>query len=373
MRLLDRYLLRELIVPLSYCLSGFLIFWLAFDLLAELGVYRERGMGAVEIARIYWYKSPELLVTILPIALLLAMLYALTNHGRHQELTAMRAAGIGLWRICAPYLATGLLLTFALFALNELWVPRSAERVNLLLSEPSATRTSGGQSRWYPNLTFRNSKDGRIWHIEEFNLDTFEMRNPHVSWQTPEGTRRSLIAGSAQRTDGTWVFHDVQEFIFLADRDFDPASTSSKVLRVPEFSESPEQIRSEIKIQGISRSKSASQPQLSIEEIADYLRLHPILSARSHALLYTQLHARLAWPWTCLVVILIAIPFGAASGRRNLFVGVASSISICFVFFILLRFGLALGTGGQLPPAVAAWLPNVLLGTTGIWLTSRVR
>ncbi|MDA1276749.1 MAG: LptF/LptG family permease [Verrucomicrobia bacterium] len=373
MRLLDRYLLREFLVPLGYCLGGFLIFWLSFDLLSELGVYQEKGLKVAEVVRLYLSKTPELMVVAAPIALLLALLYSLTNHGRHQELTAMRAAGIGVWRICAPYLALGILFSLALLALNELWVPKSSERVESILRTHDTELELTNGERWQLNLNFRNARHGRIWNIEAFNLDTSEMRNPHVSWQSPDGNRHSLIASSARRTNGIWVFHDVQKFFYVSRGDFDPASTSAKVLSVPEFSETPEQIRSEIKIGRVTGVQAAKEPQLSIEEISNYLRLHPILSTRDHALLYTQWHARLAWPWTCLVVVLIAIPFGAASGRRNVFVGVASSIFLCFLFFVLLRFGLALGTGGWLPPWVAAWMPNILFGTAGITMTQRVR
>jgi lipopolysaccharide export system permease protein len=101
--------------------------------------------------------------------------------------------------------------------------------------------------------------------------------------------------------------------------------------------------------------------------------VHPDLSAKNERWLRTQLHGRIASPWSCLVVVLIAIPFGAASGRRNIFMGVAGSIVICFVYFILLKLGLALGTGGFLPAWVAAWLPNSFFGVTGLWLTLRVR
>jgi lipopolysaccharide export LptBFGC system permease protein LptF len=59
-------------------------------------------MTAGEIAQYYVVRTPELLVTVLPIALLLALLYALTNHGRHNELIAMRAAGLSLGRISVP-------------------------------------------------------------------------------------------------------------------------------------------------------------------------------------------------------------------------------------------------------------------------------
>jgi lipopolysaccharide export system permease protein len=78
-------------------------------------------------------------------------------------------------------------------------------------------------------------------------------------------------------------------------------------------------------------------------------------------------------PWTCLVVVLIALPFGAPSGRRNAFVGVASSIFIVLAFLVLTRVGLALGTGGHLPPWVAGWLPNIVFSAAGLWLTARVR
>jgi lipopolysaccharide export LptBFGC system permease protein LptF len=139
------------------------------------------------------------------------------------------------------------------------------------------------------------------------------------------------------------------------------------------FAETPEQIRSEIKVSQLSSIRAAKKVQLSVEEILNYKRLHAYLRPETRAMLDTQLQARLAAPWTCVVVVLIAIPFGAPSGRRNVFVGVAASIFICFAYFVLQKFGMALGTGGHLPPFLAAWLPNALFGGAGVWLTTRVR
>ena len=75
----------------------------------------------------------------------------------------------------------------------------------------------------------------------------------------------------------------------------------------------------------------------------------------------------------CLVVVLIALPFGAASGRRNVFVGVASSIFIAFAFLGLTKVSLALGASGYMPAWLAGWLPNLVFGFTGLWLTARAR
>ena len=108
MRLLDRYLLRELLVPLGYCLCGFLLFWISSDLFVKLGEFQKKGMVARDIAEYYLVMLPEFLVLVLPIALLLALLYALTNHARHQEITAIRAAGVSLWRLVAALPGGGL-------------------------------------------------------------------------------------------------------------------------------------------------------------------------------------------------------------------------------------------------------------------------
>ena len=119
--------------------------------------------------------------------------------------------------------------------------------------------------------------------------------------------------------------------------------------------------------------RAAKKADVPIKDLVNYLRLHPNPSQSDRFWLYTKLEGRLAAPWTCLVVVLIAIPFGAVGGRRNVYVGVASSIIICFVYFVLLQLGLALGTTGRLPAWLAAWFPNMAFGLAGLWLTARVR
>jgi lipopolysaccharide export system permease protein len=370
MRLLDRYLLRELLLPLGYCLSGFLLFWITFDLLSELNGFQEDNVSTANIVRYYLFKTPELLVTVMPIALLLALLYALTNHARHNELTAMRAAGLSLGRLSMPYLGVGLAFSFILLAMNELWVPKGDDVARDLVRRQDSSSRPAGDKRWRHNLNFRNGRDGRIWNIGAFNTVTFEMLNPQVEWSTPDASYR-LIAHSAIRTNDCWVFQGVREITAVMGKEGDFSEMQTNSLAVAEFSETPEQIKSEIKVSRLANFRTAKDVQLSIVEILNYLRLHPNLAPHNQALLYTKLHERLAAPWTCLVVVLIALPFGALSGRRNVFAGVASSVFICFTFFVLLRFALALGTGGYIPSWLAAWCPNALFAMVGVWLTLR--
>jgi lipopolysaccharide export system permease protein len=377
MRLLDRYLLRELLVPLGFCLGGFLIFFIAFDLFGHLDDFQKAGMHFGDLVQYYLLTTPESLVVVLPIALLLALLYALTNHARHHEITAIRAAGVSLWRLCLPYLVVGLGGSLLLFFLNEFWVPRSTEAAEQLKTR-RLPRPPGAPGRHQMrNLGFTNARDGRMWKIGLYDTDTGVMTNPKVFWSETNSERIWLEADKAEQVDGVWTFSNVREFRETSEANAQPVPILvTNVLAMPTFNETREEIESEIKISDelvLNRAKSAKKSDISILEILHYLRLHPHPARADEFWLHTKLQGRLAAPWKCLVVVLIAIPFGAPSGRRNVFVGVAGSIVICFAFFVLQQLGLALGTGGYLPAWLAAWLPNLSFGFLGLFLASRVR
>lgn len=372
MRLLDRYLLRELLVPLGYCLSGFLLLWVTSDLITELSGLQEKKLHTADIAQYYLVKTPEFLVLVLPMALLLALLYTLTNHARHNEITAIRAAGVSLWRLCLPYLAVGFLASLAVFWLNEFCVPQSADRAEQIRNSrvPPPAGTLGRDKVQNPGIT--NARDGRKWIIGVYDLRTGEMLRPLVISRLADGSHLELHASRAVRVNGVWNFYDAVEYKRPVEADALPILlVKTNRLAEPRFSETPEQIKSEIQLSSGTSLTKARRADLPIAVILNYLRLHPYPSQAPA--LYTKLEGRLAMPWTCLVVVLIAIPFGAGSGRRNVFVGVASSILLCFVYFVLQQVCLAAGAGGKLAPWLAGWLPNLAFGLTGLYLTARVR
>src|ERR1044072_451617 len=213
MRLLDRYLLRELLIPLGYCLGGFLLFWIAFDLFSDLGAFQQEKLTPLEIGKYYLALLPQLLQAIVaPAALLLALLYALTNHARHHELTAMRAAGVSLWRLCLPYLAVGLLFSVTMLLLtaqraagvslwrlclpylavgllfsvtmlllNEHWAPNSMEMAEQIRKRH--LESNPADRRWQSDLRFHNDRDDRFWRIRSYNVETGEMIDPYVEWR----------------------------------------------------------------------------------------------------------------------------------------------------------------------------------------------
>jgi lipopolysaccharide export system permease protein len=378
MRLLDRYLLREYLIPLGYCLCGFLIFWISFDLFFSMSEFQSKKMHGGDIAEYYLVSMPSILAMILPMIVLLALLYALTNHSRNHEIMAIRAAGISLWRLCLPYFVVGFFASVGLFALNELVVPDSSAAGDRIKMRREPKPAGSLPPNLISKFGFTNSRDGdRKWLIGLYNTDTAEMTDVTVIWKLADGSSRWMKAAHAVRSNDQWVFDEVQEYNEPPESRalLMPILQTNKMV-FPEFTETPDEIKSEIKITGADRPQRSGGatiklPELSIREILSYLRLHP-QPQRENELL-TKLFGRMAAPWTCLVAVLIAIPFGAGGGRRNVFAGVASSIVICLLFYFLQPLCLTFGSAGYMPPWLAGWLPNLVFGLAGLWLTARVR
>jgi lipopolysaccharide export system permease protein len=368
-RLLDRYLLRELLVPLGYCLCGFLIFYVAFDLMFQITRFLENNMHFLDIVEYYMVMLPELLVEqVLPVSLLLALLYTLTNLSRYNELTAIRAAGVGLWRLSMPYLGVGAVFGLAVFTIGEFWLPGASDQEKFILER---RMPNGVQRDWVYKLEFYNETDHRDWNVGGFNKKTSEMFYPKIQWSLGNHTNETIVARKAIYDGGQWSFYNAE--VWLQHGNEQPTYAGSNAVLRESFQETPAWINSEIKVNMLNPAEAAKGQgaQLSIRQMFAYLRLHPITEKR--AMLLTQLNGRFAAPFTCLAVVLIALPFGARAGRHNVFVGVASSIFICFGYFILQRITFGLGVGGYLPPFLAAWLPNLVCGAVGLSLLAQMR
>ena len=88
MRILDKYLLREFLLPVVYCFDAFVMLYLVQDLLGRLGDFIQYHAKVSQIVSYYLIILPEALVVMLPMALLLGLLFCLSNLGKNNELIA---------------------------------------------------------------------------------------------------------------------------------------------------------------------------------------------------------------------------------------------------------------------------------------------
>ena len=238
----------------------------------------------------------------------------------------------------------------------------------------------GGTDRlgpgWIRNISFRNDRAGRVWNISAYHPEKREMRRPHLTWPLHNAASRDVIAGKGVWENDHWTFYNVTNYLAPPDDapEAVPRLSRTNRLELEDLDESPGQILSEIQISPLFDKRPNKKWRVSIREILQYQYLHPNLAEQSPSkasLLETQLHSRIAEPFTCLVVVLIALPFGAPSGRRNAFVGASAGVVVCLAYFMVQQLSMAFGA--SVSPLLAAWLPNLVFGGAGAWLTSRVR
>ena len=359
MRILTRYVLREYLIPLGYCLCGFISIYVLFELFGSFSRLLEAKLPlgtAVEYFCAYLAPYFEWLA---PAALMLAALYTMWNFCRHSELIAMRANGIGFLTIVRPMLAVALGMAAFVWWVNDCYVPRRAQWAKQM----KASKFDLSQTEKFGNIIYRNAKDWRTWTIGKFlDEDATRLADVKVSVDRPNGGARlmTITAPEAYYLDGEWWFKDARVQHCNA-RGEDVASETPELDSLPlrsfaEFRERPDDFQ----------MQNRPWAYNSIGDRLRYLRTHRDISEKTRRRYVYDLWAKVLSPFACLVITLFAIPAGIASGRQSVFKGILGALVMFFGFYGLTIGCLVCADSGWLPPVFAAFLPDLVFLALGI-------
>lgn len=359
MRLLDRYVLKNFLVPFLYCFLGFVAIWLVFELNDDGRDFLEAKVPVAKVVSFYITQLPQIVVVSLPVGILLALLFCLSRMSRSNEIISMLTAGVSIPRLLLPLFVVGLLASGLNTALNYSLSPRSEGTKKALLDEmmqrKSKKESLGGQ-------LFKNRTDGRIWYAQTLSLKDNTLRGAHIIQERPEGG--FAVKYYARRAEynpatGKWKLRQ---------------GMLSRYDERGSITENEEWLDGEREIEGWNETpyriaSAAFDPQtLGVPELKEYLKLNADLPEVALAGYRTHLAHRWALPWQCFIAVIIAAPLGIVNTRRGVLAGVASSIFIFFGVIFLEKLFLALGKGARIPPVVAAWGPNAVFFMLGVYL-----
>ncbi len=362
MKLMDHYILRQFLVPLGYCLLTFTMIFVVIDLFEHLSDFIDAQTAPWLVVRYYLLALPAVLIYIAPISILLGLLYSLWLLTKHNELTALRASGINLYRIAVPIFAVGLALSVIVSIVQETvtpWTSYWAEQFTRQLSQGDEAST-----RYALDLAYNNEHGHRFWIIRKFDLRLHHMHDVKVVQQRADGSDLQTIQAEEGRYyDGRWWFFKakIQKYDFY-DNLAGPI-TYTPLKQMTDWTEKPEDFINEVK-----------DPMfLSARELWKFMATHKNLSAKTVGRISVDLHARLAMPWTCLVVTLFGVPCGLYSTRKGAFISIIIALLTFFSFYLLMTFCQWLGKNQVLNPMLSAWLPNFIFLAIGLLFMRRVR
>jgi LPS export ABC transporter permease LptF/LPS export ABC transporter permease LptG len=360
--LLDDYVLRDFFVYLGLILSSFLVLVIVFTLFELLGDILHNQVPATVVAEYLLNVAPYLLYNVAPLIMLLAVLITFGLMQRSNEITAIKAAGTSIYRIVTPVVVTAGLLAVGIFFADQFYLPRTNKRQEALHNQikgkppqtylrPDRKWIFGQHNDIYYYQFFDPDRD-QFGNVTIFQLDRASFaitRRIHADrahwaenlnrWVYEQGWQRSL-RGAAIAPDGYRTF-DVSTF--------------------PELSETPAYFKKEVK----------QYNEMNYEELRRYIR-DLQQSGFDVVRLRVQLQKKLSYPLITLIMAVLAIPFSLSTGKKGAITGVAVAVGIAAFYIVVTRIFEALGDQSLLPPAFAAWSPDLIFILVGGYLILKV-
>lgn len=358
-KLVNRYLLSHFLRILLLTLCSFIGIYLLIDFFEKIGDFLDFQASTSHYLTFFLNNIPIIISQVLPLAVLMTMVLTLGSLGRTNEITAMRACGLSLWRIIRSLMLLSLLVSCLQLVINEELVPINAQKLNYLLRIELKGKSQ--QALAQGKIWYRDK--GRIVHIILADPDGEKLQGVTI-FELDQTSRlaRRLTAPVVKFQEGSWLAKTARIRTFGSERG-DLLKSELKTDHRLQLGRSPDDFKS-----GQSKNNELTFRQLS--RVARKIQAEGFDATRY----LVDMHGRLAAPFTCLIMAFLGVPFALQRGRgSSIAVGIGLSLGIGVVYFILQSLVLAFGYSGALPPIVAAWATNVIFLLVGIWLLLNIR
>ncbi len=365
MRILDRYTLKSIIYIYISCIFVFLFLYVVIDLLSNLDEVLKHQATLALLARYYFTYLPIMFVQVSPFACLLSTVYTFGKLNHNNEIIAMRSSGLSIFAIARNSLIFGLLISLAVFWVNDRFVPvSSAENQKIKIQiEEGTSKIKQKKKEAIINLTLYGLRN-RLFFINRFVPSTKTMEGITILEQDEhQNLTKKIIATRGVYQDGLWKFYQSITYRFDENGQVidEPGYQEEEIMSIPETPENLASLRQK-------------PEQMSIRQLQDYIWVLSKSGATSVIRnLKVDLYQRFISPFTSIIIIFLGIPFSLLMRKRA--TGMASigiSIIVGFLYYVLDAICLAVGKSGLIMPLLAASLSHIVMLSGSLYLISRL-
>lgn len=361
MRILRDYVLKEFFHSFFLTVVVFTFVFLVGNIITLANYIINKGVEALSVFKLFIYLIPWLLSFTLPIAVLTASILSFGRLSADGELIAMRASGISLYRVSMPIIMVGVLLSFFAFFLNDQVSPNASFASRRVIKEigirsPAAALEEG---------TFIRGFENYIIFIHEINGNN--LRNIRIYQPQENRPTRTIIAKHGEfisvpekgivklkLADGTSEEPDPNDPVKFYKLNF---KTYYMTLNIQEK-------RSPKKLEKKAREMSIKEIKTELKKLGHGgIEPEPLLS---------EFHKKFAMSFSAFVFVLIGIPLAIKTHRGEKTISLGISLGLLVIYWVLLAGGTAFALRGKLSPWFAIWLPNIVIGSAGLFLFYKI-
>jgi len=365
MKLIDRYVSRQLIVNLFFAiavLSFVLVIGNIFRKLLPLLVNHD--LPPEYLFGFIAYVLPFSLIFTIPWGLLTAVLLVFGRLSADNELVALRSNGVSITRVCFPLTVIAILCTAASLWLNVNVAPAAQEEMrstvfNLATRNPMALFGSDQVIDQFPGRKiYVGKKDGN--KLE--NIIVFETDDSFMPMKVTYARTGSLEADLPNKR----ILMHVMGARYQQRDEYDPFDLSRMRDGI-----SVEEGTLPISLEELyeKEKRRASRSMLSLEQLLEQLENDdPKLRSSSR----TEINKRFSFPLACIVFALVGVPLGITAHRRETSFGFGASLVVGVFYFLFIIVADTLRANPKLHPELLVWFPNLLFLALGFWMFRRL-
>ncbi len=377
MRLLDRYLIREILpyVATVFFLLTAVIFIHEAGRFSELFVvFARRGLSSTPLIKLVLSLLPGIVIFTLPIAFLVGVTMAMGRLSGDCEIVAMQAVGVGRWAFLRPTLLVGFVMTLITSYNTFYLLPTAVSSLNQLKKTRSELLLRSIETYIKPG-TFTEDLPGKILYVDRSDGEG--------KWQ------RIFIAETATQPNEEPKIYSAESGQIIVGKTLQDSELRLEKARVyGQESRQPDEVTSYFLNASGSLTASfslgkeedipdpATAPGPELLTFPNLWRFEPSSPAQARAVA-TEIHKRMALPAACLIFALFGVALGVTTLRSGRSGGLFVGVMLALVYYMLMLGGERAARSGALPVVLAVWLPNLLflgmagagLGNIGRWVT----
>ena len=356
-RILDRYLVREIVPPFLLALLVLTFILMIPPLMDVAENLIARGVAAPTILRIMLTLVPQSLGVTIPMAFLMGLLIGLGRLSADREAVALQACGVSLGTLLRPILAIGTVAAAATTYVLVVALPDANQSFRELTYSIVASRA---QDEVKPRVFFEDFPNVVIY-VRDALPDSSEWTDVFLA-DTRNPAQPEIFVAERGRM---LMDRDERRVAILLENGtrHEVRPELPEEYEVHEFDRMAMSLDPETVFPRVGPQRG--YPELTIEELeAEAGRLEEAGLSPHGPIMW--IHRKFSIPAACFVFALIGLAFGISSRKDGKLASFVIGIGVIFAYYVCMYLAEAAAKGGLVSPHMAMWLPNLALGIPGL-------
>jgi len=357
LKLIDRYILKKFFGTFVFTMLVITVIAVVIDTSEKADDFVRSGLSAKQLIMVYYIGFiPFIMSMIYPLMVFIAVIYFSSKMAGRSEFIAILAGGVRYNRMLRPYIVGAVFLSLIFWLASQYWVPKANE-IRTDFQAVYVDRNSSYNPDPYKNSNFylrvdpvtfvgfkfydTLNKTGSNFFLQRLknNSITYNVRAEQVKWDANKKDWK--LSSVVERTiDG------VKETLTKKDSMHVNLNVQPKELRRDDY----------------------LKDKLTTPELHQFIHMEEVRGSEGLNTFKVELYHRDATPFSVIIMALIGAIIGSRKIRGGSGLHLAVGIVLAAIFVVMDKFAVTFSTKGDLPPLLAAWLPNMIFsGVACVW------